>query len=210
MTTMITDPGLEARLLAERRMAGSDRFDEVWDGVYMMNPLPNEEHQQIASQLASILTSVIAWQDRGNVYAGVNVSDRESGWEHNYRAPDVAVYLRGTAAKNCGTHWKGGPDLAVEITSPGDRTREKIAFYGQIGTRELLIVERSNWSLELWRLVEGQLVLTAKTHTGDAAGLALSAAPVEVRFVAVDDSEAPPTRPRIEARHVESNRVWVI
>lgn len=210
MTTMIADPGLEARLLAERRMVGSDRFDEVWDGVYMINPLPNEEHQQIASQLVSILTSVIAWQDRGNVYAGVNVSDRESGWEHNYRAPDVAVYLRGAAAKNCGTHWRGGPDLAIEITSPGDRTRDKIAFYSQIGTRELLIVDREPWSLELWRPVDGRLVLIDTAQVSDEDGLTLSSAPMQLRLVAPEAAESESLRPRIEVLCVEAGRRWLV
>ena len=38
-----------------------------------------------------------------------------------------------TRAKNCRTHWLGGPDFAVEIVSEDDRTRDKIPFYSESG-----------------------------------------------------------------------------
>src|SRR6185437_11290410 len=91
-------------LIAERIATGGDRYDEVWEGAYMMNPLANNEHQRIALRIALILQNVLGWSDEiGEVFAGVNLSDREIGWEHNYRAPDVALFLKSGAAKNCGT-----------------------------------------------------------------------------------------------------------
>ena len=45
MTALINDPKLEEKLIAKRQAAGADKFDEVWDGVYVMSPLANDEHQ---------------------------------------------------------------------------------------------------------------------------------------------------------------------
>jgi len=50
----------------------------------------------------------------------------------------------------------GGPDFAVEILNPGDRTPEKLPFYASVNVRELLVVDRDPWSLELFRLCDGQ------------------------------------------------------
>ena len=56
-----------------------------------------------------------------------------------------------------GTHWQGAADFLVEIISPGERTHDKIPFYGSIGVVELLIVNRDPWTLELYRQDAGQL-----------------------------------------------------
>ncbi len=59
MTTLITDRDLEQRLQAERRALGADRYDEVWEGTYMMAPRPNDEHQQLVNRFAAIFQDVI-------------------------------------------------------------------------------------------------------------------------------------------------------
>src|SRR5688572_7056124 len=157
MAVLVTDPDLEERLIAERQASGGDRFDEVWEGTYVMAPLANDEHQAIQLGLASIFQTVVGWDGRGLVRAGVNVSDRDEGGEHNYRCPDVVVFMKGTSARNCNTHWVGGPDFAVEVRSRGDRTTQKFPFYASVNVRELLVVERHPWSIELFRLNAGEL-----------------------------------------------------
>lgn len=152
MATVVMDHSLAEQLRSERVAAGSDRWDEVWEGTYMMVPLPNIEHQEIVNRLALIFQDTVGWDSRDVVLPGTNVSDREKGWKQNYRCPDVVVYREGTHAKNCKTHWCGGPDLAVEIVSDDDRTRDKIPFYSKVRTRELLVIDRDPWSLELLRL----------------------------------------------------------
>jgi hypothetical protein len=139
MAALILDKSLERRLIARRRRLGIDRFDEVWDGVYVMVPPADVEHFEVASDLVTVLTMVVKWEGLGSVLAGVAISDRHEGWTKNFRVPDVTVFLNGTSAKNCGTHWFGGPDLAIEIVSPKDRSRKKIPFYEKVGTRELLM-----------------------------------------------------------------------
>ena len=157
MATLITDPDLERRLRRRRRRTGADRWDEAWDGVYVMSPSPNNEHIRIGAAIVVALWEPIVTDGLGLVLPGPNVSDRPTRWRQNYRCPDVAVFLADNPAEDCGSHWFGGPDLAVEIVSPGDRSREKLPFYAAVGTKELLILDRDPWRLELFRLENGEL-----------------------------------------------------
>jgi len=90
-----------------------------------MAPPADVEHFGASGDLASILTIVVKWAGFGEVFSGVGISDRKEGWEKNFRFPDVSVYLNGNPAEDCRTHWFGGPDLAIEVVSPKDRTRKK-------------------------------------------------------------------------------------
>ena len=168
MATMILDPELAQQLIAERAACGGDRFDEVWEGTYMMSPLANNEHQEIQSGLCAAIRNALGWQSPFLILSGANISDREDDWEYNYRCPDVVVLAPDTKAKNCNTHWYGGPDFAVEITSPHDRSRDKFDFYGAVGVRELLLVDRNNWTLEFYRLREETLTLETVSSVDDA------------------------------------------
>ncbi|MCA9266132.1 MAG: Uma2 family endonuclease [Planctomycetales bacterium] len=170
MAALVTDQQLADTLIAQRRATGADRWDEVWEGLYVMAPLPNDEHQQLVSRLTSILEDVIGWKGLGEVRPGVNISDRRDDWTQNYRCPDVAVFLRGTSAENRGTHWFGGPDLAIEIVSPQDRVHEKIPFYAQVGTRELLVVKRDPWELNLYELCDQELRLAGTSTLNSTHG----------------------------------------
>ena len=100
MPTLIVDQHLEKRLRTERVASGADRYDEVWESIYVMNPMPNVEHQQLVNRLASIFQDVIDWPGKGDVRPGVNVSDRREDWRENYRVPDVAVFLKDGQASN--------------------------------------------------------------------------------------------------------------
>jgi Uma2 family endonuclease len=152
MSLMVNDPAVADEMLAKRRAQGADRFDEVWEDVYMMVPAPNNEHQELTSELTAVLRHVVDWNGLGRTLAGANVSDRTESWTSNYRVPDVAVFLESTKAIDRQTHWHGGPDLAIEIVSPGDQTYEKLEFYARVNTGELLIIDRHPWKLTLYRL----------------------------------------------------------
>ncbi len=206
MATMILDPNLAERLKAERALSGADRFDEVWEGTYVMSPLANNEHQLLVSKLTSVLELVIGSAKLGEVYAGVNVSDRTENWEHNFRCPDVAVFLSSTTAVDCGTFWHGGPNLAIEVVSPGDQTRQKLDFYASVNTGELLIIDREPWQLELYRLAGKSLELVGTSNLNSAFTLTCEATGVtfELQFEPNKD------RPKLIVRHPESNRVWTI
>jgi Uma2 family endonuclease len=87
------------------------------------------------------------------------VSDRRSGWDRNFRGPDIVVVLNNGLAIDCKTHWFGGPDFLVEVQSPGDQTDAKITFYSKLKVRELLIIQRDTRQLRLYRHNGQQLAL---------------------------------------------------
>jgi len=197
MPTLVNDPRVEETLLAHRRQSGLDKYDEVWDGVYVMAPIANNEHQGLLSRLTTILVGQIEFPGLGRVFPGANVSDRPLDWQQNYRVPDVLVFLNGNPAEDRDSHWFGGPDFAVEISSPGDQSREKIDFYSRVGVRELLIIDRDPWQLELFRLTAGRLQSVAVATTANAltiqcqvVGIALQLVPGEKRpAIAVASAE---------------------
>lgn len=194
MAVLVTDPFLERHLKAEREESGSDRWDEVWEGVYFMPPLPNNEHQDIQGDFIALLKSVVGWDSGAKVYAGVNVSDRDEGWQFNYRGPDVVVYLPGNPAKNCSTHWVGGPDFLIEIMSPYDRSPEKLPFYSAVGVREALMIDRDPWGLTLYARKDASAALepVGQAVPGDGVELASRVLPLKFKLL------AGAARPRIE------------
>ena len=204
MATVILDRDVAERLRQERAALGLDRWDEVWEGTYMMAPLPNPEHQQIAIRLGAIFEDTVGWNDETIVLAGTNVSDRHKGWLHNYRCPDVAVYLPGTQARKYRTHFFGGPDFAVEIMSDDDRTRDKIPFYSNVGTRELLIVDRDPWSLELLRL-SGKKLKSVGVSSGKR-GRFLESRVLPLRFRLIGRK----VRPTIEVIRTTDGKTWSV
>jgi Uma2 family endonuclease len=204
MVMLVAEPHLEEQLRRERKESGADRFDEVWEGVYHVSPIPNIEHQMIVGRLCVIFQAVLDAGGLGTAFPGVNVSDREEDWNHNYRGPDVAVVLKENRAKDCGTHWCGGPDLLVEIISPHDHSREKLPFYSRIGVREVLIVDRAPWALELYDLDLGQLKLVARSTPNDAVQLQSRVLPLNFRLIPGD------ARPVIEVAHRDGRQTWSI
>lgn len=202
MSLLVCDPGQAARMIAQRRERGLDRFDEVWEGVYIMSPIADDEHQEVVLGLAGIFLVVLVWTGLGKVRPGVNISDRDEGWEKNYRIPDIAVFLTGCHAINRDTHWVGGPDFGVEIGSHGDRSHEKLDFYAQVGTRELLIVDRDPWALELYALKRKKLRLVGRSTLDDPVLLQSGVLPLSFRLVAGK------TRPSIEVRTPGRKRPW--
>src|SRR5207245_2740123 len=102
------EPYLEERIRAERERAEDSAHDEVWEGVYIVSPIANIEHQVIVMRLSAAIDTVLDQAGGGLVFPGVNVSDREEGWLQNYRVPDVAVVFPGGRAKDCDTHLCGG------------------------------------------------------------------------------------------------------
>ena len=204
MTVMVLDQQFAARLKAERVASGLDRYDEVWEGVYMMAPIANNEHLDIQGLLVSAFRAAFGFGGPQRVAPGGNVSDREDEWTHNYRIPDVIVVLPGSAARDCCSHWCGGPDLCVEVASPGDRSRDKLGFYAQVGVRELLLVDRDPWGLQLYHLTGGRLELSGRLEPGDADALRSSIVPASLRLVIGRP------RPRIEVTHHDGVQRWLV
>ena len=151
MSTVVEDPVVERSLIEERRRNGLDRYDEVWEGVYIIMPSPNDEHQDLVAGTVGVLRQTIQKPGLGKVRLGINVSDRVVDWKTNFRIPDAMVYLNDNPAQCYDTSWYGGPDFAIEVASPGDRSRLKLGFYASVGTRELLLIDRDPWNMWLYR-----------------------------------------------------------
>lgn len=199
---LVTDPQVSAEIIEDRRARGIDHHDEVWEGLYVMSPAANNEHQQLVLRLALALVEAVDRANLGRSYPGVNVTDRADDWTKNYRCPDVVTFLNGNAAVDRQTHWLGGPDLAIEIVSPYDRSREKIEFYAKIGTRELLLVDRAPWQLELFRLSDGNISSVGIATVENGIAVASETAPLSFALRAAE------TRPEIEISHLRDGRRW--
>jgi len=205
MTLMVLDGDLEARLIEERSRSGADKYDEVWEGVYMMAPLPNDEHQEIVAGLVRVFVEILGDSGAARVRPGVNLAPLDiEDWKHDFRVPDVAVFLADSKAKCCDTHWRGPADFLVEVTSPGDHTHEKIPFYAALGVRELLVVEREGWALELFRNDGKSLAPAGVSRPGDVTILASEILPFTFQLL----SAAP--RPLIQLTHTETGRTWKV
>ncbi len=169
-----------------------------------MPPMPDDEHQMLVGRLTRVLDEVITDHALGQVRPGVNVSNRVEGWQENYRVPDVAVFLNHTEAVNHNAFWLGGPDFAIEIVSPGDQTRDKLAFYADVKSRELLIVDRDPWRLELYRINGALMKLVATSLTANSTSVNSEQTSLVFRLV---EDEA---RPRIQVTHHGLDREWTI
>jgi Uma2 family endonuclease len=202
MTVIIRDPLLADRFREEREKSGNNERDEVWEGVLVVPPSANNEHQRIVSRIASVFSGLVDWDRGDQVLPGANVSDRVSDWLFNYRIPDVLVYLAGNPAVDHGTFWHGGPDVAVEIVSRGEDSHAKFAFYASVNTRELLIVDRDPWAVELYQLRGGHLVRAGRSDLPNPATLPSSVLPLTFRL------EGAVPRPRIVMTHAVSGQVW--
>jgi hypothetical protein len=134
MPTLVNDPQpveLE-RLIERRRRLGQDVFDEVWAGVYHMNPVPHSSHAYVAQQLAVILDAPGRAAGLLAIISQVNLGDPD-----DYRIPDGGLFRTRPDAVYVPT-----AALVLEIVSPGDETWEKLGFYAAHGVDELLIVDK--------------------------------------------------------------------
>jgi Uma2 family endonuclease len=204
MDTLILDPQQSQRLLAERHARGLDRFDEVWEGVYVMAPAPNDEHQDVGGGFTEVLRTIIDREGLGKARPGINLAGDPDDWQQDFRVPDLAVFLNDSPAVCHGAFWSGAPDFVVEIISPFDKTREKLDFYSRLGTRELLIVDRDPWRLELYRLQAGTLTKIQTVAPGDASLIQSAVLPLSLRLIANQP------RPTIEIVASNSGRRWTI
>ena len=204
MVMIVLDEFVATRIKAERKHSGIDRYDEVWDGLYTIPPIRDNEHLDLQCGLSCAIKNAFVTERRPRVQAGANVSDRGDDWKQNYRCPDLVVVLPGGAAVDRDTHWWGGPDFCAEITSPGDRSRDKLDFYSAVGVRELLLIDRDPWSLELFRLAGKRLKLIGRSSPDASIALDSDGVPVSFRLVAGQP------RPQIEVVHRDGTQRWLV
>jgi Uma2 family endonuclease len=203
MPVLVQNRDWANRLLKEREALDGHTYDEVWDGVTVIMPEADIEHDSIAGFFYRTFWSVFGTDPANRIHFRVNLSDRLEGWTSNFRIPDTMVFLAGNSAPACRTHYFGGPDIALEVGSPDDRSRDKLDFYAKLGTREVIIVDREPWQLELYQLRGGKILLTETAKPGDGVVVASSVSPLKFELV-----QAEP-RPKIKITHSETGQEWI-
>jgi Uma2 family endonuclease len=205
MALLSLEPSELKRLIRQRRRSGADRFDEVWNGVYVMAPIADNEHQSLGLELAIAFKNALDVVEPGMIFAGCNVSDQPERWKRNFRCPDVAIFLPDNQAEDRKTHWYGGPDFAVEIISRFDRSRKKFGFYKSVGVRELLLVDRHPWVIELYRADIADWVLVGRADLQNSR----DAIPSELLGLTLQLIPGDP-RPEIEIVRKETGGKWLV
>ncbi|MGL4422971.1 MAG: Uma2 family endonuclease, partial [Gemmataceae bacterium] len=188
--------------IAEYRARCDERREESWNGVTVMAPAPNDDHQDLQGGLTAVLRAVVA--EQGKVRPGVNISDRLEDWIRNYRVPDVVVYLNSNSAINHQSHWVGGPDFLVEILSPGEDAQAKFEFYAMVRTQDILVIERQPWVLELFVLTGAGYTSQGRTTVGKMQGFESSVLPLSFGLMPGDH------RASVEVRHLLDGRTWSV
>lgn len=143
------------QMLEQRRICGSDRWDEVWEGVLHMVSPPSVRHQDLEWQIETWLR--VHWvptRDGNKVFHQVALSSSDD-WVKDYRTPDVILFSREHSANLRPTYCHGPCTVAVEIRSPDDESYEKLEFYSKLGVREVWVIGRDDKRPEIYSLESG-------------------------------------------------------
>jgi len=169
-------PEVPPEILAWRKCTGADMWDEMWEGMLHMAPVPNREHQDLQWAMETYLR--LRWaRPRGNkVYHEINLA-APGGWPNNYRIPDLLLLTPERFGIDHNEYFEGAPAVVVEIRSPGDESYEKLEFYAQLGVPEAWIIERDSKAPEIYVLRAGRYMQRAASAAGwvlsDVTGIEL-------------------------------------
>lgn len=152
-------------ILEARQRTGADQWDELWNGVLHMPPMPNYSHQKLESELEVYLKLFWARPNKSEVLHQINLASI-GGWPSDYRIPDLVLVSAERADINHGEYFEGAPDAVVEIFSPGDETYDKLPFYEELGVPEVWIIHRDTKAPEIHLLKRGKLKKQKPTSEG--------------------------------------------
>lgn len=170
MTTVVlgAQPALDD-WLAQRRVLGQDRFDEMWDGVLHAAPTGTWEHGRVGFTVLQALSARA--EGAGLLVSGpVNVGTGPQ----DYRVPDGALVWAPVQGA-----WVPTAALVLEVLSPDDETWTKLPYYFARGVEEVLVAHPERQWLQCW--VRGPAAFESAERSGllDAATNKLQA---EVRW----------------------------
>ena len=129
---------------------------EVVQGVLMMSPAPETNHQGVIQRISHYLDEHIFAPRLGLVFTGpvdVVLSARTTV------QPDVLVVLKEHVNRVQPKRIVGVPDLVVEVISPGSATYDRLvkySVYEQAGVPEYWLVNASEQIIEVFALEEGR------------------------------------------------------
>ena len=148
-------PSILPDIAAQRKRTGADQWDEMWDGVLHMPPMPNRMHQDLEWALETYLRLHWAPARQAKVYHEVNLASI-GGWPNNYRIPDLLLLLPERFAIDRNEYFEGPPSVVVEIHSPGDEAHDKLPFYAALGVPEVWVIHRDTKEPEVYLLKRGR------------------------------------------------------
>ena len=118
-------------VLARRQALGQDLYDEMWEGVYHMNPVPHAWHGVVQTEVGAILREAVEVRPDWIASGPFNLGDKD-----NYRVPDGGVLMEPTQL------YMPTALIVVEIVSEGDETFDKFDFYWDHNVNEILTISR--------------------------------------------------------------------
>ena len=169
MRVLFLEPPQEVvDLLDRRRRWGADRWDEMWNGVLHVVPMPTGTMQRFNTEFLAMVAPLAKARGLKPYYTlGLFRTDDD------YRVPRQS-YCRPDQVKERGAD---GAELVLEIRFDGDETYEKIDFYSERGVREMLVADPEERSIELFRAVGGRLIPAQPgpdgEHTSEVIGITL-------------------------------------
>ncbi|HYG60095.1 MAG TPA: Uma2 family endonuclease [Symbiobacteriaceae bacterium] len=130
---------------------------ELLEGDLRMVPTPGFRHQQVLSELNSVLRSFVQGQGLGQVYFALLdvILDDDSVVQ-----PDLMVILKERLSIIKPEGLRGAPHLVVEVLSPGTAHRDrgvKRNLYGRYGVQEYWMVDPQERTVEVTSLKNGAL-----------------------------------------------------
>jgi Uma2 family endonuclease len=161
--------------LAERTNSKAAQWDEMWEGVLHVPPMPNRLHQRFNRDLQAFLQANWAVPLGAQVDQEVNLTtpEDEGHWTLNYRIPDLVLLTPDRFHIDKVEYMAGPPLVVVEIRSPRDETYEKFPFYAGLGVPEVWVFDRDTRAPEVYALAAGPAY---RPVAADAAGWLVSPA----------------------------------
>ena len=130
---------------------GEGRRELIYGEVIEMAPT-GMEHAYFENEIALHLTIFVKAHGLGKVYTGeagfVLATDPDL-----VRAPDVA-FIRRERVVRTRKYYRGAPDLAVEVVSPGDSysdVNEKVKMWLEHGTKEVWVVDERRETVQVYK-----------------------------------------------------------
>lgn len=146
------------------------RFEVVDGELLYMSPSPTPQHQRVSRNLFRLLDGYVVAHALGEVlYAPLDVLVQREPLRT--RQPDL-LYVRAERQHIIGPqHVESGPDLVVEILSPGNTRVDmeaKLEDYRTLGVHECWLVSPEGRTVEVLRLATSGFARTGLYGVGDA------------------------------------------
>jgi len=141
---------------------------ELWDGELTMSPAPSFYHQEIVLRFSHDLYNWVYSLKLGKVVSGPIDMVLSP---HRVMQPDV-VYIARERLDIIAKTINGPVDLAAEVISLGDRTRDRIEkrdLYEQYGIKEYWLIDPEAKTVEVLHLEQGRYQLFMRATSGQIA-----------------------------------------